>query len=93
MNQAGQQMGAALGTVIARKRMEKAQTERVEWNMTYCTQNPVGDVVNGRGEKQDCAKEYAAMQTTCTLHPKEKFCKLLPAFTASREQTTAQTSK
>ena len=92
-NQAGQQMGAALGVLVARKRAIKAQEEHVEWNLTYCTQNPSGSVVNGYGQTQDCAKEYAVTQTTCSLHPKEKFCRLMPAFTASREQTTAQTSK
>jgi|ERR1700677_4573552 hypothetical protein len=83
--EAGQALGSALGAAIYAKRMRTANEKRVEWNETFCMQNPAGSVVNGRGERQNCAVELATVRTECTVSPKQKFCKLLPAFSAAMQ--------
>jgi len=94
LNEAGTNLGAAIGTTIARNKAEHAEEERVLMNIVYCQQNPEGSVTVGQGKlTQSCSVELAKARAVCTVKNKYKFCKVLaaplsPAPTAAIQVST-----
>jgi hypothetical protein len=67
MRKAGEGMGTAIGTIVARNRAMKQAKAGVETRVVYCQQNSEGYVTTDTGERKTCTDELAYVKAACTV--------------------------